>query len=272
MVEIEFTVTADLQDSGTRVTNSKRVNVPGAKILWLVQYGTHGEWVQAGVYRGDFGDPNVHINASKLATALKDKYGFQIKRDTKTDNGTFGFGGSYRESIYVGTNVKGLERAFEDEPSARAWHDELRKVFPTPSGLSVGVNDRVIQVGSPSLQISDRRHEAIKDRAKHAGSSSVLSGVYFGGHGSKPAVKISDRRHEAIKNRAKGQTSSKSVTVEIDTDVFDSPNGNETGVVLEAGTKGVTLLQKDGDWYHVKWPAGQGWVWSGPGHLSIKLP
>jgi hypothetical protein len=48
--------------------------------------------------------------------------------------------------------------------------------------------------------------------------------------------------------------------------VYDRPGGDEIGE-LDAPTEGVTLLKKEGtNWYHVKWPAGEGWVYSGPGY------
>jgi hypothetical protein len=48
--------------------------------------------------------------------------------------------------------------------------------------------------------------------------------------------------------------------------VYDRPDGNKIDE-LEAQTEGVTLLEKQGtDWFHVKWPAGEGWVYSGPGY------
>jgi hypothetical protein len=50
--------------------------------------------------------------------------------------------------------------------------------------------------------------------------------------------------------------------------VYDNPGGNgQKAGELAAGTKDVVRLKKDGpSWYHVKWPAGEGWVYSGPGY------
>jgi hypothetical protein len=58
----------------------------------------------------------------------------------------------------------------------------------------------------------------------------------------------------------------------LDTDIFSACQGNQTGAFLAANTQGVTLLNRcaaDANWFNVKWPAGQGWVFSGPGHLSL---
>ncbi len=49
-------------------------------------------------------------------------------------------------------------------------------------------------------------------------------------------------------------------------DVHDAPEGNKTGE-LRANTAGVVLIKKKGaNWFDVKWPAGEGWVYSGPGY------
>jgi hypothetical protein len=65
----------------------------------------------------------------------------------------------------------------------------------------------------------------------------------------------------------------KFVTVLLDVDVYNASGGNgpKTGT-LAAGTQGVTLVERKDPWYHVKWPAGNGWVYSGPGYQSLKLP
>jgi hypothetical protein len=66
----------------------------------------------------------------------------------------------------------------------------------------------------------------------------------------------------------------KTVTVALAVDLYDSPGGegNQTGV-LQPGTKKVTLVEPCADsWCHVRWPAGQGWVYSGPDYPSLKLP
>jgi hypothetical protein len=49
--------------------------------------------------------------------------------------------------------------------------------------------------------------------------------------------------------------------------LYDAPQGKgrENGE-LAANTQGVTLLGKSGaNWFNVKWPNGEGWVYSGPG-------
>jgi hypothetical protein len=62
-------------------------------------------------------------------------------------------------------------------------------------------------------------------------------------------------------------------TVLLDTDIFTNCNGNQTGAFLAATTQGVTLVNRcaaDANWHNIKWPAGQGWVFSGPGHQSLE--
>ncbi len=49
--------------------------------------------------------------------------------------------------------------------------------------------------------------------------------------------------------------------------LYDAPQGKgrESGE-LAVNTQGVTLLGKNGaNWFNVKWPKGEGWVYSGPG-------
>jgi hypothetical protein len=61
-------------------------------------------------------------------------------------------------------------------------------------------------------------------------------------------------------------------TVLLDTDLFTACEGDQTGAFLAVNTQGVTLLNRcaaDANWHNIKWPAGQGWVFSGPGHLSL---
>lgn len=61
-------------------------------------------------------------------------------------------------------------------------------------------------------------------------------------------------------------------TCSIDKDgaVYDRPGGNGKKIgEIGVGTQGVTLLQKDGaNWFKLKWPAGEGWVYSGPGYTN----
>jgi hypothetical protein len=38
-------------------------------------------------------------------------------------------------------------------------------------------------------------------------------------------------------------------------------------------TEGVTKLEGPNDnWYHIEWPAGEGWVYSGPDYRSLNCP
>jgi hypothetical protein len=64
------------------------------------------------------------------------------------------------------------------------------------------------------------------------------------------------------------------VEVNLSVDVYARPGGvGKPEGVLEANTKEVVLLEPCNDnWCHVKWPAGQGWVYSGPDYQSLKLP
>ena len=67
-----------------------------------------------------------------------------------------------------------------------------------------------------------------------------------------------------------GQTA----TVLLDVDVYSAPGGNDadkTGVTLNAGTSDVKVLAKRAYWYHVQWPDGDGWVYSGSGYRSLEL-
>jgi heat shock protein HslJ len=63
------------------------------------------------------------------------------------------------------------------------------------------------------------------------------------------------------------------VSVEKSVDLYDQSGGRgrKTGV-LQAGTNQVTLVEPCNDhWCHVKWPAGEGWVYSGPGYQSLNV-
>jgi hypothetical protein len=66
----------------------------------------------------------------------------------------------------------------------------------------------------------------------------------------------------------------KLVGVVLDVDVYDAPGGNGQVIgVLRARTRGVRLLQSCSDgWCNIIAPDGQGWVYSGPGYQSLKLP
>ena len=62
-----------------------------------------------------------------------------------------------------------------------------------------------------------------------------------------------------------------SVTVKLDVDVFAAPGGNGKAIdSLNAGTKGVMLVEAcKGDWCHVRWDDGEGWVYSGSDYNSL---
>ena len=71
------------------------------------------------------------------------------------------------------------------------------------------------------------------------------------------------------------------VTVLLDVDAYTKPGGadedrkkdaNGNNVTLTTGTQSVTVLEKKAPWFHVKWPGQDGWVYSGSGYVSLKLP
>lgn len=65
------------------------------------------------------------------------------------------------------------------------------------------------------------------------------------------------------------------VTVLKDVDVYSASGGNDadkTGEILSAGTPNVKLLQKKAQWFHLQWEGHDGWVYSGAGYVSLKLP
>jgi hypothetical protein len=73
---------------------------------------------------------------------------------------------------------------------------------------------------------------------------------------------------------AGGMTKGKLVSVEKSVDVCSTNAGcdeNTRIAVLEAGTQNVRLRGSCADdWCHVKWPAGEGWVYDGPDYDSLK--
>lgn len=64
------------------------------------------------------------------------------------------------------------------------------------------------------------------------------------------------------------------VTVKQSVDLYAKPGGvGKPQGMLRAGTQKVRLLKPCADsWCHVKWPRGEGWVYSGPGYESLALP
>jgi hypothetical protein len=72
----------------------------------------------------------------------------------------------------------------------------------------------------------------------------------------------------------KGMTNGKLVSVEQSVDVCSNAAGcdeNTRIAVLETGTQSVLLLGSCADnWCHVKWPAGEGWVYDGPDYDSLR--
>jgi hypothetical protein len=162
---IEFKVTGVERNSGTRHTNSRQIKVAGARIDWVVKYGTEGSWVLARVFRGDFLDTQVNRNATKLSNSLRSEFGFRIKRETKTNTGVFGIGAYHQESVYVQT-TKLLERTFADQQAARTFLDSLRKQLPS---VPASLVDHVSQVGTPSAELSSKRLDLIRRRALGGG-------------------------------------------------------------------------------------------------------
>jgi hypothetical protein len=57
------------------------------------------------------------------------------------------------------------------------------------------------------------------------------------------------------------------VTIERASTVFDMPDGEGQEIAtLAEGADGVTLVTNRKPWFEVKWPDGQGWVYSGEGY------
>jgi hypothetical protein len=70
-------------------------------------------------------------------------------------------------------------------------------------------------------------------------------------------------------------------SVLLNVDVYTKPGGNDADrkkdangndVTLFAGTTGVSVVEKKSPWFHLKWPGQEGWVYSGAGWVSLKLP
>lgn len=63
-------------------------------------------------------------------------------------------------------------------------------------------------------------------------------------------------------------------TVEVaqSVDVYSQNEGGGQVIgILQAGTAGVSLVGAcRNDWCHVRWPAGEGYVYDGPGYDSLK--
>lgn len=57
-------------------------------------------------------------------------------------------------------------------------------------------------------------------------------------------------------------------------DLYSKPGGADEDKIgsLPKDTKEVALIGRQAPWYNVKWPKGQGWVYSGDGYVSLKLP
>jgi hypothetical protein len=65
------------------------------------------------------------------------------------------------------------------------------------------------------------------------------------------------------------------VAVLLPVDIYTAPGGSDTektGKFLAAGTQGVTLVKNKDPCFHLKWPAGEGWVYSGEGYASLQIP
>lgn len=57
-------------------------------------------------------------------------------------------------------------------------------------------------------------------------------------------------------------------------DLYSKPGGDDRDKIgsLDKGTAQVTLIGSQAPWYDVKWPGHEGWVYSGSGWVSLKLP
>ena len=83
-----------------------------------------------------------------------------------------------------------------------------------------------------------------------------------------------EARDQALQQCAAGPPPPQTCAVTQPTDVYDNIGGNKIGV-LQVGTEGVTLVEPcrvDNSWCHVRWPAGQGWVYTGPDYPSLNCP
>lgn len=77
-----------------------------------------------------------------------------------------------------------------------------------------------------------------------------------------------------LKLKTKLPRSAGFVTVNLAVDLYDAPGGVGRVIgVLPAGAPKVRLVEPCTDnWCHVHWPAGEGWVYSGPDYQSLALP
>lgn len=68
-------------------------------------------------------------------------------------------------------------------------------------------------------------------------------------------------------------TAGKAVKVKLDVDLYAQPGGvGKPKSILKAGTAKVTLVSpcRADNWCNVKWPQGQGWVYTGPDYPSLE--
>ncbi len=155
------------------------------------------------------------------------------------------------------------------------------------SGGSAGVySGRVNDDGTISGNTRDRANRGSRATWRSSeGQATCLAtaptgGAVIGGQAIPPGTQVNPMGHggvnigtgaaDAFRPRVPG-----TCTVLQATDVFDDCRGRQTGMFLEAGKQGVTLVKRcavDESWFNVKWPAGQGWVFSGEGHVSLNCP
>jgi hypothetical protein len=68
------------------------------------------------------------------------------------------------------------------------------------------------------------------------------------------------------------------VKVNLSVDIYrhaGHKDADKTNFILEKDTPNVTLIEQQGDDFHLTWPGepvAEVWVYSGPGYVSLELP
>jgi outer membrane protein OmpA-like peptidoglycan-associated protein len=146
---------------------------------------------------------------------------------------------------------------------------------PQTGGPSTRPSGTLPQTGDPQTQIGGAPPQADGAPTQPAGAQPQT-----GGAPSQPAVPpqiAAPQPPSGVPQPPTGGPLLQAgvVTVLLPVDVYIAPGGSDpekTGTFLAAGTQGVTLIENKDPWFHVKWPAGEGWVYSGEGYVSLQLP
>lgn len=87
----------------------------------------------------------------------------------------------------------------------------------------------------------------------------------------KPKKALGKRKTSTATPEVPPTPNTTTCTVKIATDIFNAPHGvgKQPGFLRE-DTQGVVLIERQGSWHHVRWPTGEGWVYSGAGHESLE--